>query len=416
MRLVAAGVSYRAAPLRTREAAAAAVGDAATLLRYLIGHAGITGAAVLSTCNRTEFYLTCPDEVAEEAGPRLAQYLDPTGRAGVASHLTSRHDLAATTHLFRVAAGLESMLVGEAQVLGQLKAAHRTAREAGTLDARLDYVLRRAVSAGKRVRTETSIGRAAGSLSEAALDCAEQVLGDLRGRGVLLLGAGKMSTRAARRLEALGCPVLVSSRSDSAARLAGAVDGRAVPFAELVDAAGGVDVVLASTSSPDTVLDAATVSAMQRRREERPLCIIDIAVPRDVDPTAAALPGVTLIDIDALGERLEASLSQHNGAVAEAASIVAAEAAHTVRVLEERDSVAPTIAALLRRAEAQRRTEVERTFSRAPQLDEAARERVEVMTRSLVRKLLHAPLSHLREHADDPSVALTIREAFDLED
>jgi glutamyl-tRNA reductase len=416
MRLVAAGVSYRATPLPAREAAASAVEDSATLLRYLVGHAGVAGSALLSTCNRTEFYLTCPEAVAHEAAPRLAMYLDPSGRHELSHHLVARYDRDAARHLFRVAAGLESMVVGEAQVLGQVKDAHRAARDAGTLDARLDFVMRRAVSVGKRVRTQTRIGHRAGSLADAALDHAAQVLGDLRGRGVLLIGAGAMSAAAARRLRSAGSAVFVTSRSESAARLAAEVGGEAVALDGLHRVAGAIDVVVASTSSPGVVLDAPAVARLQRARGMRPLCILDIAVPRDVDPSAASVPGVTLADIDEVGARLEGGGAVREVAVQQAERIVAEEVEHTMRVLDERDAVTPTIAALLQRAEHVRRAELERTFARTPGLDEVSRERVDRMSRSLVRKLLHAPLAHLRDTADDPAVALTIREAFDLED
>lgn len=415
MRLVAAGVSYRAAPLRVRERAAASVADAAPLLRYLIGHAGLTGAAVLSTCNRTEFYLTCPAEAVEEVAPRLARYLDQSDRDGLSEHMVARYDADAAAHLFRVAAGLESMVVGEAQVLGQLKDCHRVAREAGTLDARLDFVLRRAISVGKRVRTETVLGRRAGSLSEAALEVGAHVLGDLRRRGVLLIGAGSMSRLAAERLQELGCAVFCASRSESATTLAASVGGRAVRIDRIDEVAEHVDFVLASTSSADVVLDVATVQRMQHARMHRPLCIVDIAMPRDVDAAAAEVPGVTLVDIDALGERLNTGPLPHVRAAARAEQIIASELEIAMRALEERDVVTPTIAALLARAERVRRQEVERTLTRLPGLDETARERVEAMTKSMVRKLLHAPIAHLRETKDDPAVALTVREAFDLE-
>ncbi len=415
MRLVAAGVSYRESPLRARERAAASTADPVTLLRYLVGHAGLSGAAVLSTCNRTEFYLTCPNAAAPEVAPRLARYLDPAGREDMSAHLVERFDADAAEHLFRVATGVESMVVGEAQVLGQLKDAHRTARDAGTLDARLDFVLRHAISVGKRARTETRIGRGAGNLSEAALDFAEEVLGDLSARSVLLIGAGTVSSLAARRLNELGCDVFVSSRSESAARMADSLGGRAVSIGELERFAVSIDVVLASTSSTDTVLDREDVARMQRLRGFRPLCIIDLAVPRDVDPAAADVRGVTLVDIDHLGDRLASSLSTRDAEVHRVEQIIAAELASTMRALDERDAVTPIIAALLQRAEDLRREEVERTLARTPALDAETRMRIDAMTRSLISKLLHAPVNHLRETKDDPAVALTLREAFDLE-
>jgi len=416
-RLVAAGLSFRTAPVAVREAAAVSAEQSRTVLRYLVGHAGFSGAAVLSTCNRTEFYVSCPDADAEDVVPRLAPYLDPTGEHEVLRHLTSCGERDAVEHLFRVAAGLESMVIGEAQVLGQLKDAHRVAHAAGTLDARLDFVMRRAISVGKRVRSETDLGRGAGSLSEVAVGYARDVAGDLRGRGVLLVGAGKMSAQAARRLRELGSRLMITSRGTSKERLAGTVDGEVVRLDAIADVAPDVDVILCSTASGgETVIDAALVRAIQQRRGDRPLCIIDLAVPRDVDPAAAGVPGVTLIDIDELGRRHDGRLVDRGDAVPAAQGIIETELRRTMTVVGQRDSAGPTISALNRRAEALRRREVERAVGRAPHLDADTRERIDMLTSSLVRKLLHGPIAHLRESVDDPQVALTIRQAFDLDE
>jgi glutamyl-tRNA reductase len=415
-RLVAAGLSFRTAPVAVREAAAVSAEQSRTVLRYLVGHAGFNGAAVLSTCNRTEFYVSCPDPDAEDVVARLAPYLDPTGEHEVLRHLTSCSEHDAVEHLFRVAAGLESMVIGEVQVLGQFKDAHRVAHAAGTLDARLDFVMRRAISVGKRVRSETDLGRGVGSLSEVAVGCARDVAGDLGGRGVLLVGAGKMSTQAARRLRELGSRLMITSRGASKERLAGTVDGDVVALDALVDVAADIDVILCSTASGETVLDAALVRAIQQRRGDRPLCIVDLAVPRDVDPASAGVPGVTLIDIDELGRRHDRRLVARGEAVPAAQAIIETELRRTMTVVGQRDAAGPTISALNRRAEALRRREVERAVGRAPHLDADTRERIDMLTSSLVRKLLHGPIAHLRETVDDPQVALTIRQAFDLDE
>ena len=415
-RLVAAGLSFRTAPVAVREAAAVSAEQSRTVLRYLVGHAGFSGAAVLSTCNRTEFYVSCPDADAEDVVPRLAPYLDPSAEHDVLRHLTSRSERDAVEHLFRVAAGLESMVIGEAQVLGQFKDAHRVAHAAGTLDARLDFVMRRAISVGKRVRSETDLGRGAGSLSDVAVAHARDVAGDLRGRGVLLVGAGKMSAQAARRLRELGARLLITSRGASKERLAGSVEGEVVALDALVDVAADVDVILCSTASGETVLDAALVRSIQRRRGDRALCVVDLAVPRDVDPAAAGVPGVTLIDIDELGRRHDSRLVARGEAVPAAQAILDTELRRTMTVIGQRDAAGPTISALNRRAEALRRREVERAVGRAPHLDADTRERIDMLTSSLVRKLLHGPIAHLRESVDDPQVALTIRQAFDLDE
>jgi glutamyl-tRNA reductase len=417
MHLVAAGLSFRSAPLPVRERAVVSEAEASRLLRYLVGHCGLRGAAVLSTCNRTEFYVSCPTaELADEVRPRLSMYLDPAGSGQIGDHLFELRDAEAIRHMLRVAGGLESMVVGEAQVLGQFRDAHQLAREAGTLDARLDYVMRRAVSAGKRVRTETTLGLGAGTIADAAVHIAREVSGDLAGRGVLVLGAGTMSTLAARRLREAGARLMIASRGgESALALASALADGAVAVTDPLSAAADVDLLISCTNSPTPVLSAAEVASMQERRGHRPLAIVDIAVPRDVEAAAGAIRGVTLVDVDALGDRVAGAVGQQRGALAEATAIIEAEVAHAGLVVSERDTTGPTIGALVRQSEAVRRREVERTLARMPGVDALTAERIQQLTRSIVSKLLHAPISHLREFADDPGVALTLRDAFDLD-
>jgi len=417
MELVAAGLTFRTAPLAVRERAVVPESEARHVLRYLVGHSGLGAAAVLSTCNRTEFYMVSPDEqLAAEAVPRLARYLDPSGSGEVAEHLWSLRGPDAVRHMFRVAGGLDSMVLGEAQILGQFKSAHRTARRAGTLDAHLDFVMRRAVSVGKRVRTDTAIGRRAGSLSEAAVEYAKTTVGSLDGVGVLLLGAGKMSAQAAKRLAHYGARLYITSRGGvSAVDLAAQLGGVPVELGNIDAGVQECDVILCSTSSPVPVLTRADVERMQSLRGDRPLCIVDIAVPRDVDPAAATVPGVTLVDLDGLGERVDANLVERRGELPAAERIVDDELERTATVIGQRDAAGPTIAALTRRAEELRRREIERTLGGA-EIDEELRAQVEVMTRSLVRKLLHGPIAHLKDSADDPAIALTLREVFDLDE
>ncbi|TMC48658.1 MAG: glutamyl-tRNA reductase [Chloroflexi bacterium] len=418
MQLVAAGLTFHTAPLAVRERAVVPEAEARHVLRYLVGHSGLASAVVLSTCNRTEFYVVSPDpSLTGEVVPRLARYLDPAGGGDVAQHLRALVDRDAVAHMFRVASGLDSMVLGEAQILGQFKAAHRTAREAGTLDARLDFAMRRAVSVAKRVRSETAIGRRAGSLSEAALEHARWTLGGLEGVGVLLVGAGKMSALAARRLSSSGARLFVTSRGgDSATALAAELGGAAVPVDDLDSAVADVEVLLCSTNSQRPVLTLADVERFQERRGGRPLCIVDIAVPRDVDPEAALVPGITLIDLDGLGARVQSNLAERRRELPAAERIVARELHSTMTVIGQRDAAGPTISALTRRAESLRRREVERSLARVPNLDDSVRAQVDVLTRSLVSKLLHGPITHLKEGPEDPSVALTLREVFDLDD
>jgi glutamyl-tRNA reductase len=415
MRLVSAGLSFRTAPLAVRESAAVPSERAATTLRYLVGHAGLLGAAVLSTCNRTDFYVVCPDELSSEVAPRLVRYLDPGGARDIGRHFETRMDRDAALHMFRVASGLESMVVGEAQVLGQFKAAHRVAAEAGTVDARLDYVMRRAISTAKRVRTDTALGRGSAGLSEVAVDCARSAVQELSGTGVLLVGAGKMSRLAATRLRDEGARVMTASRGESSRRLARTIGGEVVALDELGDVAERIDVIISSTNSARIVLDAAAIDALQQRRDRRPLCIVDMAVPRDIDAAAARLPGVTLIDLDELGRRVDERLDERRTTIPAAERIIDAELDRTMTAIGEHDTAAPTITALVEWAEALRSREIARTFGTADDLDAETRERVDVLTTSIVRKLLHGPVTRLREAAADPATTLAIREAFRLD-
>ncbi len=418
MELIASGLSFHSAPLPVREQAAVPDDQARIALRFLVGHSGLREAAVLSTCNRTEFYLTAPRPgLAGEVAERLARYLDPLGRHAVAEHLVTRTGADAVRHMFRVAGGLDSMVVGEAQILGQFKQAHRLAREAGTLEHTLDFVMKRAVGVGKRVRTETGIGHGVASIGELSVSWARRTLGGLEGRGVLLIGAGEVASLIARRLSAMGAQLHVTSRGGaSAAALAGDLGGSAVPVESIDAVAAEVDLIICSTSSHVPVLLREDVARIAALRGGRPLAILDIAVPRDVDPGAGVVPGVVLTDLDALGGDMERNLAGRRERLPAAEAIIDAEVAPTIALLEERDATAPTIRALVERAEVIRRTELERSLARLGDLDPEGREQLEALTRSLVRKLLHAPIAHLKEQAGDPATALLVREAFDLDE
>ncbi len=417
MRVTSVGVSHRTAPLEVRERLALAEPEVRRVLRFLIGHGGLRGAFVLSTCNRTEIYASVPESSdAQDVAARLRRYLDPEGAVTERGHAVVYQDGEAVEHLFRIAAGLESMVLGEAQVLAQVRAAHRLALELRCVDAHLDFVLRRASALGRRVRRETAIAAGVGSLSEAAVAMATEMVGDLEGVTVLLVGAGKMSVLAARQLHRLGAHLRVSSRGgESAALLAGELGATAVTGEDLEAAAVDCDLVIASTNSLTPVLDGAAVARVQERRGGRRLCIIDIAVPRDVDPAAAAVPGVTLLDIDEVGRRLH-DVRGRRDAVASAEALIRAAARETMELAARRDAADPTIRNLVEMAEEIRRRELARTMARLPEAGEETVERIDQLSRSLVRKLLHGPISHLRETQGDPAAALQLRQAFGLDD
>jgi glutamyl-tRNA reductase len=416
MELIATGLSFHTAPLRVRERASVSDERARSMLRFLVGHSGLSEAAVLSTCNRTEFYLVAPRPgLGGEVAERLARYLDPAGTAGIAEHLVTRTGADALQHLFRVAGGLDSMVLGEHQILGQVKSAHRVAREAGSIDVALDFVMKRAIQVGKRVRTETGLGRGTGSVAELALRWSREQLGGLDNRGVLLVGAGEMSGLVARLLHAAGARLWITSRGGtSAEQLATELGGVAVAVDRIDDVAAGVDLVVCSTDSPEPVLLAADVERFQVQRGWRALAVLDIAVPRDVDADARLVDGVVLTDLDSLGSMADINLASRRERVPAAERLVAEEVAPTMSLLDERDATSPTIAALVSRAEDLRAAEVERSLGRL-ELDDDQRAAVDRLTRALVRKLLHAPIVHLKDSADDPAAALRLREAFDLD-
>jgi glutamyl-tRNA reductase len=385
--LLAIGVSHRHAPLELRERLYLADGQAVKLAREL-------GAVVLSTCNRTEIYLAGGDAtVAREA-------LERRSRVKLEGVVAVWEDGEAVEHLFRVAAGLDSLVPGEAQILGQVRLAYEAALGAGATEPVLNRLFEDALHAGKRVRTEAKLAEMPESVAASAVDLAEKALGGLDGKRALLFGAGKMSELAARDLRVCNVAVVVSSRTlESAQELAGRVGGRAAPFdavaVELMDA----DLVISATRCPYPILHAEAVQPRQR-----PLVLVDIAVPRDLDPEIAHVEGCTLYDIDALG----GGLVGREEDVREAERIVAEEAARFAEWRRSRGA-APAIAALRRRAEEIRAEELARAEPRLAELSERERKTVETLTAQIVNKLLHAPTVHAKESGSEP-----LRELFAL--
>jgi glutamyl-tRNA reductase len=387
--LQALGVSHRNAPLELRERLYLADGQATELAREI-------GGVVLSTCNRTEIYLIGADR--ESARKALEQ------RSGLEldGALASWDGGEAVEHLFRVAAGLDSLVPGEGQILGQVREAYEAALGAGTTGPVLNRLFEEALHTGKRVRTEAKLHEMPESVAESAVDLAARELGGLDGKRALLFGAGRMSELAARGLKGRGAEVVVSSRTlESAQELADRLGGRAAPFdaiaLELIDA----DLVISATRCPYPILHAEAV-----RPREKPLVLIDIAVPRDLDPEIGNVEGCTLHDIDALGD----GLVGRDEDVREAERIVAEEAAHFAEWLRSRDA-APAIAALRKHAEEIRSEELARAQRRLGELSEHDRRTVEILTAQIVNKLLHAPTVRAKEGAAEP-----LRELFGLRD
>lgn len=415
MNLLLVGISHRVAPVELRERVALDGDEAAALARELAGDG--SEAVCLSTCNRTELYLAggaAPD-VAERAVVALAE------RAGLEAGrlravLYRLEDEAAGIHLFRVAAGLDSMVPGEGEILGQVRAAF----EAGQPGPFLDRLFRQAIHAGKKVRTETAIAESPASVSSAAAALAEQVFGDLTGCRVLLVGAGKIGELAARNLGSRGAEIaVVANRSlDKAQELSVRFGGRAISLGEIPSALAGIDVVLSSTSASGHVLTREDVSRALPDRKGRPLFLIDIAVPRDLDPAIHDLDGCYLYDIDDLESVVAETLAGRRREAGRAEAIVLDEAEH-FRAWQASRDVVPAIASLRALAEEIRKSELERARARLERLTEAERRAVEAVTSRIVDKLLHVPTVKMKEAAagaDGAVYADTLRHLFGLGD
>jgi glutamyl-tRNA reductase len=382
MSLVLVGTSHRLSPVEERERVAYDLAGAAELARRL----ALDGEAVcLSTCNRTELYVVDPDPEAAEARASKALLGDEV-------ELYRMTDEAAALHLFRVAAGLDSLVPGEGEILGQV----RDAYEAGAHGPVLDRLFREALRVGKKVRTETAINESPASVSSAAAALAQQVFGDLTGCRVLLVGAGEVSELAARALAARGATIAaVTSRTQAnAEKLAAAFDARAVPFARLGSELEHAHVVVSSTSSPEPILSREQVPD----RKGRPLFVIDLAVPRDVEPGVAQLEDCYLYDIDDLQAVVRESLSGRRREAERAEAIVEHEA-ERFRDWQASLRVVPAIASLRERAESIRSGELAKAESRLEGLSESERRTVESITTQIVNKLLHVPIVRLKQAA-----------------
>ena len=402
MRLVLVGTSHHHAPVELRERVALDRRQSAALARRL-------GEAVcLSTCNRTELYVAAADGAAAErlAVEALAE-LEPQ----VEQALYRLHDHAAALHLFRVAAGLDSLVPGEGEILGQVRAAY----EAGSPAALLDRLFRQALHAGRKVRAQTAIGESPASVSAAAAALAEQVFGDLAGRSILLVGAGKISEQAARNLLTRGARIsFVANRTlDRAEELARRLGAVAIPLEEIGRQLEQADVVVASTSASGYVLDAPTV---ERARHGRPLLLIDLAVPRDLDPAIHELDDCYLYDIDDLEAIVSETLAGRRSEAERAEAIVAAEA-EKFHEWQAALDVVPAIASLRARAEEIREAELRKADALLGRLDESQRRAVEAITAQIVNKLLHLPTVRMKQAAaaaDGVVYAEAVRHLFGL--
>ncbi len=401
MSLLVVGLSHRTAPVSLLERAALGTEAVSKLLTDLVGGEHAAEAVVLSTCNRVEVYADVDKFHAgvAETSALLARHAQMP-LDGLTPHLYVQYEDRAVAHLFSVACGLDSMVVGESQIVGQIKAALRLAQDAGTAGRSLNELTQQALRVGKRARTETGIDRAGRSLVTAALDEAVRVLGPLSGREVLVVGAGSMSSLAASVASQQGARLTIANRTLAhAERLAEAVQGTAAPLTDLDRLLGEADVAVSCTGAVGQVLGADVVTQAQEHRDNRPLLLLDLALPRDVDPAAAAVPGVTLVDLETLATVL--ADSEHTADVEATRAIVADEVAAFLG-WQRAASVAPTVVALRGMAEDVVRGELIRLAGRLPDLDDRARAEIELAVRRVVDKLLHAPTVRVKELAEEP--------------
>jgi glutamyl-tRNA reductase len=418
--LLLLGTSHKTAPLSVRERVALPEGRAEVFLRELAEHPEIREAVVLSTCNRTELYVVVSDPVeaettvlgmlARQAGLRPTELLD-----GIYSH----RNCDAARHLYRVTSGLDSMIVGEAEVQGQVKRAYESALSAETTGPLTNKLFRAALATGKRVRSETAISEGGGSVASVAVEAARTALGELASREVLIIGAGETAELTARALSEQGVSTMfvANRRRDRAIALAQRFGGAAITFDGLPDELQSADIVVASTASQQPIVGAEELADVLAARGGRPLLLLDLAVPRDIDPDCAALPGVTLVDIDGLQAQVARTHDERRMEARSAEGIVEEEIQSFAGWLGTLE-VLPTIAAMREQADALVTQLLAENENRWEGLTERDRERVEAMLRAAVKRLLHEPTQRVR--ALDPerrhARLSVLRELFGLED
>jgi glutamyl-tRNA reductase len=418
--LLALGVSHKTAPLDLRERLALTEGRAVSALRELTDAAGIHEAAAISTCNRTELYLIVSDPVEAESTAlgvltRQAE-IRPTELLG---HLYSLRSEEAARHLLRVTAGLDSMIVGEAEIQGQVKRAYELALVEGGTGPILNRLFRGALAAGGRAREETGISEKGVSIPSVAVELARRALGDLSDRRVLVVGAGETAELVARALVTRGVhSVFVANRHyDRAIGLAQRFDGSAVRFEELPEQLAEADIVLTATNSPHHIVERDGLEQVMEARDERPLLAIDIAVPRDIEPECREIAGVSVHDIDDVQQIVERNTSGREAEARQAERIIEVELDRFERWLAALE-VVPTISALRERGDEIVRRVLAENEGRWENLGEADRERLQAMAKAIASRLLHDPTLRMRRSAGSDEAYLyvsALRELFGLD-
>ncbi|MDP8975132.1 MAG: glutamyl-tRNA reductase [Actinomycetota bacterium] len=427
MPVVVVGLNYRTVPLELLERMAVTAAGLPKALADLRSRDSVFEAVVVSTCMRTEVYVLA--ERFHSAVGEVRDFLADHSFAppeDFSDRLYSYYEEGAVAQLFRVASGIDSAVLGESEVLGQVRAAWERAAAEGAAGPVLGGLFRHALEVGKRARSETAIGRGTTSLSQAAVEMAAERLGTLQGKRILVLGSGQMgkgmAVALAGRFGTSGRPhspaeLMVSSRSwSAAASLAERVGGRAVPFERVDGALLEADLVLTSTGAPSSLLLVEDLTPVMEARQGRDMLVVDVAVPRDVEPAVVDVPGITLLDMEDLRAYAENGMSERRREVATVDAIVEAEVARYMAASTARE-LAPLIVALRQRAEGVRDAEFDRYRSRLEGLDDRQREAVEALTKGILAKLLHEPTVRLKDAAGSPSgdrLAEAVRTLFDL--
>jgi glutamyl-tRNA reductase len=419
MKLLITGLSHHTAPVEVRERLAFEENTLLDALDRLRRRPGMIEGMILSTCNRVEVAVTAEEQSdAEGSIERFLAESRSVERDWVSPYLYRYNGPDAIRHLFRVASSLDSMVVGEPQILGQLKSAYALAKECGAISGYLDLVMTRAFNVAKRVRTETEIGTSAVSISYAAVELARDIFGSLAGKRVLLAGAGKMAESAARHLRRAGVSeILVTNRTRSRADLlAEEFQGQVVPYEDFVSILTEIDILLTSSAAPHYILTREQMRGVISRRRNRPMFLIDIAVPRNIEPSVNQLDNVFLYDIDDLDRVVKSNLQARKNVAEQAEEIIAEEVERMVLRLKTRE-VTPTIISLQEQLEQLRAAEIERARGRLGALTPQQEEAIEALTRGIINKIAHGPITEMRRKASDPDgihLMNTIRKLFRL--
>ena len=415
MQLALVGISHKTAPVEIRERLAFNSEALRSALTALVGRQEITEAIILSTCNRVEVVAESPDDRL------IREFLcefHQIPHDSVSQHFYSFRNADAIRHVFRVAASLDSMMIGEPQILGQVKEAYRIAADAGTVGMHLSALMNRAFAVAKKVRSETGISQSAVSISYAAVELARKIFGDLAGKTVMIIGASKMGELAAKHLKRAGVSsVLVTNRTfERAVELAKVFAGAAVPFEHFTDHMDRADIVISSTGAPHFIIGRSLAEQIIYRRKNKPMFFIDIAVPRDIDPTVNEIGNAFVYDIDDLQQVIDANLKERMKEASRAEEIVDSEVQAFCLKMQSRE-VVPTIVQLRDTLERLRRDEIERNRRHLRDLSPEQQAAVDQITKSIVNKILHSPIEQLKEMAHNPQgpdFADLIRKIFNI--